>query len=94
MFCPLTMTGPEEAALQTCGETRLAADSKVNSATLVGHVKITLAPEAVMVSCGALITPKERLNTVPEPPVPPPAAVPYRVLPDRNNPANGDSPLA
>src|SRR6266567_1078878 len=45
-------------------------------------------PEGVMVSCGR----NERLNTVPLPELPPPCAVPYRVLPDRINPAEGRAP--
>src|SRR5438874_12241559 len=31
-------------------------------------------------------------NTVPRPELPPPVAVPYRVLPDKINPANGSTP--
>src|SRR5258706_257615 len=68
------------------------ADCKVNAAALVAHVKITLAPEGVIVSCGALTAPNERLNTVPLPELPPLLAVPYRVLPDKTNPADGVAP--
>ena len=65
VFLPLTMTGTGETVLQTADETRFVLDCKVNPAALVGHVKITLAPEGIMVSCGALTDPNERLNTVP-----------------------------
>src|SRR5450759_469665 len=36
--------------------------------------------------------PNERLNTVPLPELPPPYAVPYRVLPDKINPPYGVAP--
>src|SRR5216684_4466316 len=81
-FCPLTTTGPGETVAQTAGETRFVVDCKVNPAALVGHVKITLAPEAIKVSCGGM----KRLNTVPKPELPPVSAVPYRVLPDKIKP--------
>jgi len=47
-----------------------------------------LVPEEVMVSCGA----NERLNTVPLPELPPPVAVPYRVLSAKIKPAYGLAP--
>ena len=77
VFCPLATTGPGETVVQTADETRFVVDCRVypvysNPATLVGHVKITYAPEGVIVSCGL----NERLNTVPTPELPPPAAVP------------------
>ena len=52
------------------------------------------APELLIVSCGALTLadPNERLNTVPLPVLPPAYAVPYRVLPDKINPASGLAP--
>ena len=53
-FCPLTMTGAGDTVLQTAGETRFVVDCKVNPAAAVGHVKITLAPERMIVSCGAV----------------------------------------
>ena len=53
-FCPLTTTGPGETALQTAGETRFVVDCKVNPGALVGHVKITLASERIIVSCGVV----------------------------------------
>ena len=87
VFCPLTTTGAGELVVQTAGETRFVVDCKVNPAALVGHVKITLAPEGMMVSCGGCGN--ERLNTVPLPELPPSYAVPYRVLPDKINPACG-----
>src|SRR5881396_1940409 len=49
---------------------------------------MTFEPEGVMVSCGR----NERLNTVPLPELPPEYAVPYRVLPDKINPACGLTP--
>ena len=53
-FCPLTTTGAGETVVQTAGETRFVVDCKVNPVALVGHVKITLAAERMMVSCGAV----------------------------------------
>src|ERR1035437_8420771 len=87
-FCPLTTTGAGELVIQTAGETRFVVDCKVNPVSLVGHVKITLAPEGIMVSCGGM----KRLKTVPWPELPPTLAVPYRVLPDKINPASGTAP--
>src|SRR5665213_4465163 len=86
----LTMTAAGATLLQTAGETRFVVDCNVNPAALVGHVKITLAPEGIIVSCGG--SGNERLNTVPLPELPPCAAVPYRVLPDKINPAYGVAP--
>ena len=89
VFCPLTTTGPGETVVQTAGEKRFVMDCKVNAAALVGHVKMAFAPEEMIASCGGLTDPNERLNTVPLPELPPNAAVPYRVLPDKINPAFG-----
>ena len=77
VFCPLTTTGGE-LVVQTANESRFVVDCKVNPVALVGHVKITLAPEGMMVSCGGLTVtdPNERPNTVPLPELPPPPAVP------------------
>src|SRR5438874_2559928 len=82
-------TGPGETVVQSAGETRFVVDCKVNPTASVGHVKIILAPEGITVSCGggSVI-----LNTVPEPELPPCAAVPYRVLPHKINPAIGKAP--
>ena len=90
----LTTTAAGETLLQTVVETRFVVDCKVNPAALVGHVTITAAPEGNMVSvgAGALTDPNERLNTVPLPELPPADAVPYRVLPDKINPACGLAP--
>ena len=82
-FFPLTMTGPGETVFQAAGETRFMVDCKVNPAELIDHVTITLVPERMMVNCGALTDPKERLNSVPWPELPPLNAVPYRVLLDK-----------
>jgi hypothetical protein len=86
--------GPGETMLQTTGETRFVVDCKVNPAASVGHVKMTLAPKGIMVrvGTGALTDPNERLNTVPSPELPPQPAVPYRVVPDKINPAYGLAP--
>ena len=61
VFWPLTMTGPVETVVQTAGETRFVVDCKVNLVALVGHVRITFAPEGLIFSCGGG---NERLNTV------------------------------
>ena len=66
-YRPLTRTGLGETVDHTTGETRFVADCKMNPvesypAALAGHVKITLAPEGMVVSCGSG---NERLNTVP-----------------------------
>ena len=71
VFCPLTTTGAGETAFQATGETRLAVDCKLQPQALVGHVRITFAPEEVMVSSGALTGGNKRLNTVPYPELPP-----------------------
>ena len=71
VFCPLTTTGAGELVVQTADETRFVVDCKVKPAALVGHVKIILAPARIVVSCGALTDPRERLNTVPLPELPP-----------------------
>jgi hypothetical protein len=82
--------GAGELVLQTAGEARLVVDCKVYPAALVGHVKITLGPEGIAVSCGG--NGSERLNTVPLPVLPPLSAVPYSVLPDKINPETGLAP--
>ena len=81
----LTTTAAGETLLQTVVETKFVVDCKVNPAALVGHVKMTFVPEGNMVSvgAGALTDPNVRLNTVPLPELPPPIAVPNRVLPDK-----------
>ena len=52
------------------------ADCKANPTASTGHVKITMAPERLMVSCGALTGSSKRLNTVPPPELPPFGVVP------------------
>src|SRR5258708_6228326 len=84
-------TGTGELVVQTAGETRFVVDCKVKPETLVGHVKIMLAPAGIIASCGG-VTGNERLNTVPLPELPPHCAVPYRVLTDKINPADGSAP--
>ena len=83
-FCPPMMTGAGELVVQTAGE-RLVADRKVNPEALVGHVKITLAPDNRIDNCDPN---NERLNNMPLS-EPAPASVPYRLLPDKTNPACG-----
>ena len=87
-FCPLTTTGAGELVIQTAGETRFVVDCKLNPAALVGQVKITFAPQGMIVSCGGT----KRLNTVPLPELPPFCAVPYSVLPDKTRQAIGLAP--
>ena len=48
----MTTTGFGETEVQVAGETRLVVDCRVNLVALVGQLRITLVPEAVMVSCG------------------------------------------
>ena len=72
MFCPLTMTGAGETEFQTAAGPRFVVDSKVK-AELVGHDRTTLPSEGVMFNCGPG---RVRLNTVPNPFVPPPLVVP------------------
>ena len=91
VFCPLTITGAGELVAHTAGELRFVVDCKVNPTALVGHVKIIFVPEGITVSCGGG-TGSERLNTVPLSELPPPVAVPYKVLPDRIKPAFGKTP--
>ena len=91
VFCPLTITGAGELVAHTAGEARFVVDCKVNPAALVGQVKITLALEGMIVNCGGL-TGNDRPNTVPLPELPPPYAIPYKVLPDNNKPAKGSAP--
>ena len=76
-FWPSMTTGPGKTDVHVAGATRFVVDCRVypvysNPATLVGHVKITYAPEGVIDSCGL----NERLNTTPEPELPPYDAVP------------------
>ena len=73
------------------GAARFVADCNVNSATLVGHVKVTLAPKKPMLNSGADIG-NETLKTVPNPALPPAMVVPYKVLPDKNNLELGSAP--
>src|SRR5439155_26599190 len=53
----------------TTGEPRSVVDCKVNPAALVGHVKITSAPEGMIASCGGAgtftVTVKAQLEVLP-----------------------------
>ena len=80
VFVPLRMTGAGKLVFQTVDETRLVANSRVYPEGLADQVKIALVPERVMASSGRGSV---KLKMVPLPELPPPAAVPYRVLPDR-----------
>lgn len=92
MFWPLTTTGPRRTVAQTVGERRFVVHCKVKPVALLGHVRITYAPERTIASGGVLTDPKERLNTVPLPELPPDDAVPYNVPPDKINSALGLAP--
>src|SRR6266699_6099155 len=88
-------TGPGKTVAHASGESRFVVDCRVNPAelkpaTLVGHVKTTDGPEAMMVRGGA----NERLKTVPRPEVPPEVAAPNSALSDENKPAAGNAPSA
>jgi len=48
------MTGAGETVVQTADETGFVVDCKLNPTALVGHVKITLAPEGMLVRCGGM----------------------------------------
>ena len=75
LFVPAT-NGRDALVIQMAGGTRLVADSKVKPAALVGHVKMTLAPERAMASCGTTGNITVRLNTVPLSEMPPAHVVP------------------
>ena len=94
VFCPLTTTGAAELVVQLADEPRFVVDCKLNPMAVIGHVKMRLVLEGSKLSCGGggLTDPNERLNTVPLPVLPPAYAVPYRVLPDKINPASGLAP--
>ena len=64
-------TGAGETGFQVTGETKFVADCRVNPVALADQVKMTFAPERVMVSCGGLTGLNVRLNTVPVPELPP-----------------------
>lgn len=58
-YCPLTRIGAAEFVLQTTAEPRFVVDCKTNPEALVGHVKITLAPEEIIFRWnGEALTPK------------------------------------
>ena len=76
VYWRLRMTGAGETGVHAAGETRFVVDCKVKPVALVGHVKITFAPEVMMVSCEGLNGPNKRLNTVPFSEMPPYPAVP------------------
>jgi hypothetical protein len=52
VFWPLTTTGAGELVVQIADEARFVVDCKANPMALAGHVKITFAPEVMIVSCG------------------------------------------
>ena len=59
VFCPLTTTGAGELVVQTADEPRLVVDCRVKPVALVGHVKMTLAPQGINVrGTGEALTPK------------------------------------
>ena len=91
MFCPLRRTGAGETLIQVAG-TRFVVDCRLNPEAAAGQAKITFGPVRVTVSSGALTEPNEMLKTVPWPILPPPLAVPYRVLPDKVNREDGLAP--
>ena len=49
-FCPPMTAGEGELVAQPPGEARFVVDCRAYPVALVGHVKITLAPECVIVS--------------------------------------------
>jgi len=63
VFWPLTTMGAGVLVVQT-GDTRFVVDCRVKPVALVGHVRMTLAPEGMMVSSGTMVSRK----TVPAPP--------------------------
>ena len=61
VYCPLMTTGGGETFIQAADGERLVVHCKVNPVTLVGHIKITFPPVAVILSVGGI----EMLNSVP-----------------------------
>ncbi len=93
MFCALTTTGDGRLVVQVGDWPRFGVDWRLKPAELVGHDNVRYGAKRLMVSCGG-VTGKVRLNTVPKPKEPPPAVVPYRVLPDKTRPPVGEDPPA
>ena len=52
LFCPLTTTGALELVTHEAGERKFVVDCNVNPTALVAQLRMTLVPEAVIVSCG------------------------------------------
>jgi hypothetical protein len=50
-FCPPMTTGAGELVVQADGEDRFVVDCKVKPTALVGHIRMTLVAEGMMVSC-------------------------------------------
>ncbi len=80
------MIGAGELLPHAAGK-RSVVDCKVKPEALVGHVKVRLAPERLIASCGG--DGKVRLNIVPKEEAPPAVVVPYRILPDKISPPTG-----
>jgi hypothetical protein len=61
VFCPLMTTGGIETLIHTADGERFVVHCKVNPGALVGQIRITFVPAAVIVSVGGI----EMLNNVP-----------------------------
>ena len=86
---PLRMTGAGKLVFQTADEIRLVANSRLKPEAPTDQVKTTLVPERAMASRGRGSV---KLKTVPLPELPPEAAVPYRILPDKTKSVCGLAP--
>ena len=64
VFCPFRTIGRCETAVHDAVELRSVVDCKLNPATLVGQLNITLPATVVIDNCGAA-TGSEMLNIVP-----------------------------
>ena len=64
MNCPFTTTGAGRLVVHIDEVPRSVVDCGVKPVAVVGHVKTTFLPAAVIVSCGGLAG-KEMLNIVP-----------------------------
>ena len=75
MFCPFATTGAGRLVVHIDDGPKLVVNCKVKLVTLVGQVRITFGPPAVIASWGP-VTGKEMLKMVPFAELPPADVVP------------------